>query len=82
MAIFFFLPFKVSGNLGASNLNQVTFRQITFYMVPFELPDYFCVVRLLKIYRIHGQLQRRLGNTVLIQSALCLEKKIRGSNTM
>lgn len=44
---FLFLPFNVSGNLGASNLNQVTLRQVTLYMVQFELPDYFCVVRLL-----------------------------------
>lgn len=40
------------------------------------------LVRCFKIYRIHGQLQRILGNTVFIQGGFVSREKIRGSNTM
>lgn len=65
-----------------SNLNHVTLRQDIFYMVQFELPNYFCVIRCFKIYRIHGQLQSILGNTVFIQGGIVSREKIRGSNMM
>lgn len=69
MAIFLFqhLAFKVSGNLGVSNLNQVTLWQVIVYMIHFELQHYFsCVMRCLKIHRIHSQLQRLLENLTFI----------------
>ena len=53
-----------------SNRNQVTLRQVTFYMVQCELPnDFSCVVSFLKIHtRIHSLLQGILGKAIFIQS--------------
>lgn len=67
MALFQHLAFQVSGNLGVSNLNQATLRQVVCYIVQFEFPNYFCVVTCLKIHRIHSQLQGTLGNVTFIQ---------------
>lgn len=39
--LFQLLAFKGTVHLGVSSLDQVTFRQVIFYMARFELPDYF-----------------------------------------
>lgn len=81
--LFQLFAFKVSVNLGVSNLNQVTFRYVVFHKVQFELPYYLHVERGFTTHRIYVQPQRIPGNAAIISGWFCAwEKKIRGSNTM
>lgn len=77
--LFQHLAFKVSGNLGVSNLNQATLRQVICYIVQFEFSNYFCVVSCLKIHgRIHSQLQGIPGNVTFIQRGFMPRDKNQG----